>query len=99
MPKRFPGRMTFTQWKRTPWRKKYRIVGVALNTTVFRYWRDCADARCRRARTCCDFECYWRRLESIPSFDDRMRVREKAKPLERLLWIGSRKGSEGRVRY
>ena len=67
MPKKFPGRMTYTQWKRTPFRQKHRILGITLNTRVFRYWRDCDDARCRRARSCQDHECYWRRLRKLPT--------------------------------
>ncbi|MGC1777483.1 MAG: hypothetical protein WBB34_06010 [Xanthobacteraceae bacterium] len=98
MTKKFPGRMTFTQWKRTPWRQKHRLLGLTLNTRVFRYWRDCADARCRRARACQDHECYWRRLQKLPD-DERSRVRTKAEPWTKLLWHGSPKGSEGRMRY
>ena len=98
MRKRFPGRMTLTQWRRTPYRKKHRLVGIAINNR-FGYWRDCADARCRRARSCQDHECYWRRLGKLPTADDVLRVRTRAKPWEKLLWIGSSKGSEGRMRY
>jgi len=98
MRKRFPGRMTLTQWRRTPYRRKHRLVGIAINNR-FGYWRDCADARCRRARSCQDYECYWRRLDALASFEDKMRVRGKAAPWRRLLSIGSSKGSEGRKQY
>ena len=70
MRKKFPGRMTYTQWLRTPFRRKHRLLGLTLNTRVFRYWRDCGDARCRRARACQDHECYWRRLEKLRSNPD-----------------------------
>ena len=97
MKKKYPGRMTFTQWRRTPFRKKHRLVGLALNDR-FGYWRDCADARCRRARTCQDYKCYWRRLQKMPEAEY-MRTRDLAKPWVKLLWIGSSKGSEGRMQY
>jgi hypothetical protein len=63
-----------------------------------RYWRCCADARCRRARACQDYQCYWRRLRKLP-VDEMLRVRESVKPFAQLLWIGSDKGSEGRPLY
>lgn len=99
MPKKFPGRMTYTQWVRTPWRKKHRLLGLTLNTRVFRYWRDCEDARCRRARACQDHECYWRRLQKLPTTDDVLRVRKRAESWTWLLGEGDSKGSEGRMRY
>lgn len=98
MSKKYPGRMTYTQWRRTPFRKKHRLLGLTLNNR-FRYWRDCEDARCRRARSCQDHECYWRRLSKLPSSDDVLRVRTKAEPWTKLLWIGSSEGSEGRKLY
>ena len=76
MPKKFPGRKTYTQWKRTPWRQKHRLLGLTLNTWVFRSWRDCADARCHRARKCQDHECYWRRLAKLPH-DEQSKVRTR----------------------
>jgi hypothetical protein len=97
MKKKFPGRMSFTQWKRTPYRKKHRLVGIAINNR-FRYWRDCPDARCRRARCCQDYLCYWRRLQDLPH-EERMRVRTRAEPWAKLLRFGSSKGSEGRMQY
>jgi hypothetical protein len=97
MKKRYPQGMTYTQWRRTPYRIKHRLVGLALNDQ-FRYWRTCADARCRRARACQDFECYWRRLNEMP-LEEQMRVRAAARPLVELLGIGSTKGSEGRWLY
>ncbi len=99
MPKKFPGRMTYPQWVRTPYRKKHRLLGLTLNTRVFRYWRDCDDARCRRARACRDHECYWRLLQKLPTTDDMARVRKRAESWTWLLSVGSPKGSEGRMRY
>jgi hypothetical protein len=85
--------MTFTEWRRTPFRIKHRLIGLLINDR-FRYWRSCADARCRRARSCQDYGCYWRRQQTM-SFEEQMRVRKAAEPLAKLLWIGSSKGSHG----
>ena len=97
MPAKYPQNMTFTQWRRTPFRTRHRLMGLMINNH-FRYWKSCADARCRRARSCQDYLCYWRRLEKMP-FDDAQRVRGVAAPLAKLLWIGCTKGSEGRLRF
>lgn len=97
MKPKYPFGMTLTQWRRTPFRTKHWMVGLTLNN-LFRYWRTCADNRCRRARKCQDFKCYWRRLQQLP-FDEQMRVRTAADPIKKLLWIGSSKGSEGRPLY
>jgi len=61
--------------------------------------RDCGDARCRRARSCQDHECYWRRLQKLPTTDEMSRVRERAEPWTKLLRVGSIEGSQGRMRY
>jgi hypothetical protein len=92
MKPKYPGGMTFTQWRRTPYRIKHRLVGVAINGR-FGYWRSCPDPRCRRARQCQDYDCYWRRLDEM-AVDDRSRVRKAAEPLAKLVWIGSSKGAE-----
>jgi hypothetical protein len=97
MESKYPQRMTYTQWRRTPFRLKHRLIGLMIND-AFGYWRTCADARCRRARHCQDYECYWRRLQEL-SDEERSRVRRAAEPLAKLLWIGSSKGSEGRWLY
>lgn len=94
MKHKYPRGMTYTQWRRTPFRVRHRLVGLAINDH-FRYWRSCADPRCRRARGCQDYACYWRRLQEMP-FEEQMRVRAAAKPLTKILAIGSNKGSEGR---
>ena len=94
MPKgKYPGGMKLRAWRRLPFRLKHRLVGLALNDR-FRYWRDCRDARCRRARACQDYECYWRRKRALPDAEQ-SRVRKAAEPLAKLLWIGISKGSEG----
>jgi len=94
---KYPLGMTFTQWRRTPYRTKHRLVGLMLNDS-FDAWRACADARCRRARTCQDHKCYWRRLQGLPH-GEQSRIRDAAKPVAKLLWIGSSKGSEGLWQY
>ena len=98
MPKKYPGRMTLTQWRRTPFRLKHRLVGLAINNHLG-FWRDCKDARCRRGPLCQDYRCFWRRFAALPSLDDQLRVREKLEPWWKLLWIGSTRGSEGMSLY
>jgi hypothetical protein len=97
MPTKYPFGMTGTQWRRTPFRTRHRLMALTLNNH-FRYWRSCADARCRRARACQDYLCYWRRLHKLP-IDEALRVRAAAEPLAKLLWIGCCKGAEGRQRF
>ena len=97
MKGKYPGDMSFTQWRRTPFRVRHRLVGLALNDH-FRYWRTCDNAQCRRARACQDYECYWRRLNALPH-EEQKRVRADAAPFVTILWIGCRKGSEGRWLY
>ncbi|MGA8654387.1 MAG: hypothetical protein WB677_27875 [Xanthobacteraceae bacterium] len=97
MKTKYPRGMSYTQWRRTPFRMRHRLLGFAINNQL-RYWRSCADARCRRARGCQDHACYWRRLEEM-TYEQQKRVREAAAPLAKLLWIGCAKGSEGRPLY
>jgi len=97
MQGKYPRGMSYTQWRRTPFRMRHRLVGYAINN-LLRHWRSCADARCRRAHACQDYECYWRRLEQMP-YEEKKRVRAAAKPLAETLWIGCCKGSEGRWLY
>jgi hypothetical protein len=92
MKGKYPRGMTYTQWRRTPYRTKHAIVGVALND-LFGHWRSCPDHRCRRARRCRDYRCYWRRLSKLPH-EEQMRLRTRAEPLAKLLSIGSGQGSE-----
>jgi hypothetical protein len=91
-----PGGMRLTQWRRTPFRTRHRLLALAINDALG-HWRSCVDRRCRRARFCQDHECYWRRLEQLTT---RSRcAREAAAPLAKLLWIGCTKGSEGQSRF
>jgi hypothetical protein len=92
MKPKYPGRMNLTQWRRTPYGVKHRLVGIEINGFLG-YWRSCADRRCRRARRCEDYECYWRRLHALP-VEERSAVRSAVKPFEKLLWLGSNKGAE-----
>jgi hypothetical protein len=94
---KYPRGMTCTQWRRTPFRIKHGLIGLAINDAL-RHWRACRDRSCRRARACQGYTCYWRRLEPLP-FAEQMRARKAAEPLAKLLWIGSGKGSEGRPLY
>jgi len=97
MPTKYPNGMRLTQWRRTPFRIRHRLLAFAINNALG-HWRSCADRRCRRARGCQDHECYWRRLEQM-TYEEQMRMREAATPLAKLLWIGCIKGSEGRPRF
>jgi hypothetical protein len=63
------------------------------------YCRDCEDARRRRARAGQDHECYWRRLQKLPNTDEVSRVCKRTESWTWLLWEGSTKGSEGKMRY
>ena len=98
MRKKYPGRMTYTQWRRTPFRVKHWLIGVAINDH-FGYWRDCKNARCRRARSCQDYRCYWRRLHALATLDEQSAVRRQTKPWKELLVIGSTRGFEGLSQY
>src|SRR5215472_1553869 len=57
MPTKYPNGMRLTQWRRTPFRKRHRLLAFAINNALG-HWRSCADRRCRRARGCRDHECY-----------------------------------------
>jgi hypothetical protein len=92
MQGKYPERMTYTQWRRTPFGMKHRLVGLAINNRLG-YWRACQNHRCRRARGCQDYNCYWRRLLALP-VDQRGPVRKAAEPLAKLLWIGRSRGAE-----
>ena len=94
---KYPQGMTYTAWRRTPFRTRHRLIGLFINDHLL-YWRSCGDARCRRARSCQDYQCYWRRLRKMP-FDEQMQRRESVKPMAKLVWIGSPTGSEGRPLY
>jgi hypothetical protein len=59
------------------------------------YWRDCATARCRRARRCLSpHPCYWDRKQAMTPAEWAA-ADAVCRPLRALLSIGSLKGSEG----
>jgi hypothetical protein len=97
MPNAYPSGMSLTQWRRTPFRTRHRLLAFAINNALG-HWRACVDKRCRRARFCQDHACYWRRLEGM-TYEEQIRMREAAAPLAKLLWVGCIKGSEGRPRF
>jgi hypothetical protein len=56
---RFPRRMTLKQWSLLPYRERHAYLAQA-QCTLLAYWRDCANARCRRAHRCLVPQpCYW----------------------------------------
>jgi hypothetical protein len=58
-------------------------------------WRDCANARCRRARKCLvPYPCYWNRKQAMTPAHW-ARAEAACRPLRALLSLGSLKGSEG----
>ena len=65
--------------------------------TLLEYWRDCANARCRRARRCLVPQpCYWERKQAMAPAEW-ARAEAVCRPLRALLSLGSLKGSEGSV--
>ena len=88
---RFRRRMTFKQWSVLP----YRAYLAQAQCTLLEYWRDCANARCRRAHRCLvPYPCYWERKQAMPPADW-ARAEGVCRPLRTLLSLGSLKGSEG----
>jgi hypothetical protein len=91
---KYPRRRTFTQWRRIPYRKKHAIIAQA-QCTLLGYWRDCAKSRCRRARSCLfPHPYYWDHKHQM-SDAERARADAVCEPLRDLMYIGSRRGSEG----
>jgi hypothetical protein len=91
---RFPLRMSYTQWSVLPYRYRYAYVAQA-QCTLLGYWRDCAKARCRRAKCCLvPRPCYWDR-KSAMSPAEWAKAEAACRPLRALLSLGSLKGSEG----
>ncbi len=91
---KYPQRLTFSQWRRVPYRQKHWLIARA-QCDLLDYWRDCAKARCRRARRCMIPDpCYWDRKQAM-SKADWATADAACKPLRELMRIGSRKGSEG----
>jgi hypothetical protein len=91
---KFPRRMTFTQWRRTPYRRKHWLIAQA-QCDLLGYWRECADPRCRRAQQCkSPHPCYWDHKEKL-SDAQRARADTLCKPLRALMQFGSTRGAEG----
>jgi len=91
---RFPRRLTFTQWRRLPFRVRHAYLAEA-QCNLLGYWRDCAAARCRRARRCLTpLDCYWERKNAM-SAEDWAKAEAVCRPLQELLHIGSCQGAEG----
>jgi len=57
--------MTFQQWSVLPYRERHAYLAQA-QCTLLEYWRDCANARCRRAHRCLvPYPCYWERKQAM----------------------------------
>jgi hypothetical protein len=90
----FPRRMTFTQWRRLPYRHRHWYL-AQMQCTLLGYWRDCAKPRCHRARKCLYPDpCYWNRKQAMPAADW-AKAEAACRPLRDLLGVGSTKGAEG----
>ena len=91
---RFPRRMTFKQWSMQPYRERHDDLARA-QCALLGFWRDCANARCRRARKCLvPYPCYWNRKQAVTP-GEWARAEAACRPLRALLSLGSLKGSEG----
>ena len=91
---RFPRRMTLKQWSLLPYRERHAYLAQA-QCTLLDYWRDCANARCRRAHRCLVPQpCYWERKQAMTPAEW-AKAKEACRPLRALLSFGSLKGSEG----
>ena len=91
---KYPRRMTFSQWRRVPYREKHGLIAQA-QCDLLGYWRDCAKVRCRRDRRCLFPDpCYWDRKQAM-STADWAAADALCKPLRALMRIGSTRGSEG----
>jgi hypothetical protein len=91
---RFPLRLTRKQWSVLPYRYRHAYVAQA-QCTLLGYWRDCKNARCRRARRCLFPDpCYWDRKRAM-SGAEWAKAEAACRPLRELLSFGSLKGSEG----
>jgi hypothetical protein len=91
---RFPRRMTLKQWSALPYRDRHAYVAQA-QCTLLEYWRDCANARCRRARRCLvPCPCYWERKQ-VMAPAEWAKAEAACRPLRALLSLGSLKGWEG----
>jgi len=86
--------MTHKQWSALPYHERHAYVAQA-QCDLLAFWRDCAKARCRRARHCLEpHPCYWDRKQAM-SPEQWAKADAACRPLRALLSIGSWKGSEG----
>jgi hypothetical protein len=91
---KYPRRMTFTQWRRLPYRQKHWLVAQA-QCDLLGYWRDCANLRCRRHRRCqSPHPCYWDRKSKLTAAE-LTTLNKLCQPLRDLTKIASTRGSEG----
>src|SRR5262249_50194772 len=91
---RFPRRMTLKQWSMLSYRERHAYLAQA-QCMLLGYWRDCANARCRRVHRCLvPYPCYWERKQAMPP-PEWARAEAACRPLRALLSLGSLKGSEG----
>jgi hypothetical protein len=80
--------------ERTAVPRAARLSGAG-KCTLLEYWRDCANARCRRTQRCLiPYPCYWERKQAMAPAEW-ARAEEACRPLRALLSLGSLKGSEG----
>ena len=92
---RYPRRMTRRQWSMLPYGHRHAYLAQA-QCTLLGYWRDCAKARCRRARRCLQpHPCYWDRKAAMTPAQW-AKAAALCRPLRELLSLGSLRGAEGR---
>jgi hypothetical protein len=91
---RFPFRMTRKEWSMVSYPQRHALVAQAM-CTLLGYFRECKNARCRRARVrLVPQPCYWDRKFAMPP-EQWAKAEKRCKPVRELLAIGSGKGSEG----
>jgi hypothetical protein len=91
---RFPARMTYKQWSTLSYPWRHANLAIA-QCNLLKFWRDCAKARCRRARRCLKAQpCYWQRKQAMAPADW-AKAEAACQPLRAVLSVGSPKGSEG----
>ena len=89
MKGKYPGGMTYTQWRRLPYKERHAWVTRA-ECDLLGYWATCKKhKRCRRDRTCRGyvFDCYYKRRETM-SPAEIARDDTKCAPLHAMLKIG-----------
>ena len=91
---RFPRRMTRKEWSMLPYPWRHAYVAHA-QCNLLGFWRDCKNARCRRARRCAEpGSCYWQRKQAMAP-EQWAKADAACRRLRALLAVGSLKGSEG----